>query len=75
MRIKEKVKVEIEGEEILIKDIKEGFYKVKIVEKKVKLYKKKDKKDNIVIITTEDLKTVKKSSKNIFKKEFMREYA
>ncbi len=68
MRIKEKVKVEIDGEEILIKDLKEGFYEVKIGEKKVKLYKKKDIKDNMVIITTEDLKTVKKAVKTYLRR-------
>ncbi len=68
MRIKEKVKVEIDGEGILIKDIKEGFCEVKIIEKKVKLYKKKDKKDNMVIITTEDLKTVKKAVKTYLRR-------
>ncbi len=71
MRIKEKVKVEIDGEGILIKDLKEGFYEVKIVEKKVKVYKKKDKKDNIAIITREDLKTVKKAVKTYLRRSLV----
>ena len=68
MRIKEKVKVEIDGKEILIKNLKEGFYEVKIDGKQIKLYKKKDKKDNMVIITTEDLKTVKKAVKTYLRR-------
>ncbi len=68
MRIKEKAKVEIDGKEILIKNLKEGFYEVKIDEVQIKLYKKKDKKDNMVIITTEDLKTVKKAVKTYLRR-------
>jgi len=59
MRIRERVKIKINGEELLIKDLKEGKYEIEIEGEKCFLYKKEDKKDNLVIISNKDIGKLK----------------
>jgi len=55
MRIKEEVKVMKEGKELLIKELEEGFHKIKIEGIKCYIYKKEEEKDNTVIVSNKKI--------------------
>jgi len=63
MRIREGVKIKINGKELLIKDLREGKYEIEIEGEKCFLYKKEDKKDNLVIISNKDIGELKNAMK------------
>jgi len=67
MRIRETVKVKSNGKEELIKDLREGKHEVEIEEVKYFLYKKEDKKDNLVIISNKDIGSLKRAM-NIYRR-------
>jgi len=63
MRIKENIRIKIENEEKLIKDLNDGEHKIEIDGVICYLYKKEDNKGNIVIISSKKFKNLKRALK------------